>query len=428
MRPARLFCDCAKDAGVASVHVASTQPAGDDDDRMRYAADPDVGLTIDTDTEGDIVHAKRADMVLDVLKVDADKQLVFGWASVVEKNGVAIIDKQGDIIPVDELEGAAYDFVIHSRDQGDMHAKRRQGTIVESMMFTKEKQTALGIDLGQVGWWVGFKVTDPDLWAAHKRGERPEFSIGGAAVPVDQEKYAKGGRRHSRFPFDAAASGRIFHMYRVAFAYERKSLLGEWSASGTHLVGKAGRKMDEAHERAADMLNDVGGNTARETVKRVRPTAEEKLVGAAERAARAEARQHAGELVTNIDKNTRDVVRKLVDRAITGKWNVETLADKLAATGIFSDYRAEMIARTEVSRAQNFGTLAAIHHANLDGASFLKYWELGSNPCPICLQNEGQTIGVKDEFESGDLAPPVHPNCMCSIGAVEGDADALDDE
>jgi hypothetical protein len=33
-----------------------------------------------------------------------------------------------------------------------------------------------------VGWWTGFKVDSPALWAAHKRGERPEFSIGGKAV------------------------------------------------------------------------------------------------------------------------------------------------------------------------------------------------------------------------------------------------------
>jgi hypothetical protein len=121
-------------------------------------------------------------MPIDIRKADPDQRLVFGWASVIEKNGVAVIDKQGDIIPVSSMEPAAYDFVLFSRDQGDMHAETGQGRLVESMMFTVEKQQSLGIDLGMVGWWTGFRVDSDPLWAAYKRGERPEFSIGGSAV------------------------------------------------------------------------------------------------------------------------------------------------------------------------------------------------------------------------------------------------------
>lgn len=122
---------------------------------------------------------------LDIKKADPDQQLLFGWASVVEKAGRPIIDKQGDIIPVWALEPAAYDFVLHSRDQGDMHRQVGQGRLVESMVFTTDKQKALGIDLGMVGWWTGFKVDSPDLWKSIRAGERPEFSIGGQAVSVE---------------------------------------------------------------------------------------------------------------------------------------------------------------------------------------------------------------------------------------------------
>jgi hypothetical protein len=126
---------------------------------------------------------------LEIKKVDADRQLVFGWASVVEKNGQVVIDKQGDIIPVEELETAAYDFMLNGGDGGDMHERPGVAKMIESIVFTKEKQQALGIDIGLVGWWVGFKVTDADLWKAIKSGDRPEFSIGGSAVPeyIEQE-------------------------------------------------------------------------------------------------------------------------------------------------------------------------------------------------------------------------------------------------
>lgn len=120
-----------------------------------------------------------------VAKADADQQLIFGWASVVEKNGQLIIDKQGDVILPDDLEKAAYDFVLYARKHGDMHDNVGTGRLIESMVFTKEKQSLLGIDLGKVAWWTGFRVDDAETWQAHKRGELPEFSIGGTGRRVE---------------------------------------------------------------------------------------------------------------------------------------------------------------------------------------------------------------------------------------------------
>lgn len=187
-----------KDAGVNGVHARTaignerkTRAA-----RREMAAtsaaesvkNPDVGLETE-EAEGDIVHAAKAwSLPLTVKKFDQDQQLVFGWASVVEKDGMVVVDKQGDIIPPLELEKAVYKYVIDSRDQGDMHDRVGVGKMVESMVFTKDKQMALGIDLGMVGWWVGFRVDDNDLWAAVKRGERPEFSIGGASRVFNMEE------------------------------------------------------------------------------------------------------------------------------------------------------------------------------------------------------------------------------------------------
>ena len=122
-----------------------------------------------------------------IAKSDADQGQIFGWASVVEKDGKLIIDKQGDAILPEDLEKAAYDFVLNARDHGEMHSLIGTGKCIESMMFTKEKQKALGIDLKKVGWWVGFQVNDPETRAAIKRGELPEFSIGGSGRRVEME-------------------------------------------------------------------------------------------------------------------------------------------------------------------------------------------------------------------------------------------------
>lgn len=127
-----------------------------------------------------------------VAKADEEQRLIFGWASVVEISGQEVVDRQGDIISPEELESAAYDFVLSSRAHGHMHDVTGTGQLVESMVFTKEKQAALGIDIGKVAWWVGFYVESDDVWDALKRGELPEFSIGGKAVPVPVEELNDG--------------------------------------------------------------------------------------------------------------------------------------------------------------------------------------------------------------------------------------------
>ena len=117
-------------------------------------------------------------------KSDDDNRLAFGWASIAKtENGTDLIDFAGDIISPEELEAAAYDFVLHSRDGGEMHTRGGVATLVESVVFTKEKMTVMGIPDGTLpsGWWVGFYVTDEDVWQKVKGGEYPMFSIEGTA-------------------------------------------------------------------------------------------------------------------------------------------------------------------------------------------------------------------------------------------------------
>ncbi len=120
-------------------------------------------------------------MNAEIVKVDSDKRLVFGWATVTEQAGQRVTDTQGDQIGTDVLEQAAYSFVLHSREAGHMHERTGVGKLVESVVFTQEKQRALGIALGKVGWWVGFHIDDDTVWARIKAGELSAFSIHGTA-------------------------------------------------------------------------------------------------------------------------------------------------------------------------------------------------------------------------------------------------------
>jgi len=121
----------------------------------------------------------------DVRKTVGDK--VFGWASVNEDEGALVWDHEDDGILSQDLEPATYDFVKNARVATDSHDPETLGAavLIESMFFSKDKQTALGIDLGRVGWWVGFQISDPELVAKVASGERLMFSIGGKARRED---------------------------------------------------------------------------------------------------------------------------------------------------------------------------------------------------------------------------------------------------
>jgi hypothetical protein len=141
---------------------------------------------------GEYSPEKRSSFVLsgrvvNVAKIAPEKQLVFGWLSVaVDNDGELVEDLHEDAIPPEELEGAAYEFVLIHRNAGEMHERTQGvGRLVESFCTTPEKLKAMGIPQGTLpdcGWWVGFKVDDPDVWAKIKSGEYAAFSIGGTAM------------------------------------------------------------------------------------------------------------------------------------------------------------------------------------------------------------------------------------------------------
>lgn len=135
-------------------------------------------------------------------KFDEDKRLAFGWASVVEKDGLPVVDRQGDVISIDDIEEAAYTYVQKSRVGGEMHRRtaddqpHKIGEVVESVVFTKEKCKAMGLDDDMAGkWWIGMKVSDDETWQKAKDGQLAGFSIHGKGLrkSVDYDSLMMGG-------------------------------------------------------------------------------------------------------------------------------------------------------------------------------------------------------------------------------------------
>lgn len=128
-----------------------------------------------------------------------------------------------------------------------------------------------------------------------------------------------------------------------------------------------------------------------------------------------------GDLVPNpnavwqITETTRDGIRNAVSEVVRGELPVTELADKLSQDYGFSSQRAEMIARTEVHKANGEGALAGY---KASGVITQKIW-LTSDDDDVseeCSDNEDEgPIDIDEEFQSGDMTEPAHPNCRCSI-------------
>ena len=139
-----------------------------------------------------LAKADKASVTWDVefSKVDEDKHEVFGWASVVELDGKPVVDRQGDWITPDEIENAAYKYVLNSRKGGHQHKRDGEAAfhasnMIESIVFTPEKISKMGLpDDFPVGWWVGYKVHDGETWDKVKRGDVTGFSIHGSGKRV----------------------------------------------------------------------------------------------------------------------------------------------------------------------------------------------------------------------------------------------------
>lgn len=139
--------------------------------------------------------AKRRNLTITIpiQKVQPEQGLASGWASIVtDANGVPIVDFDGDVIRVEDLEKAAQDAFMKQSGAGrggDMHEPDGVGkaSIVESMVITKAKREAFGFGPGPEGWLVTLKIHDPELRRQIREGEKLELSMAGTAEAVDLE-------------------------------------------------------------------------------------------------------------------------------------------------------------------------------------------------------------------------------------------------
>lgn len=130
------------------------------------------------------------------------------------------------------------------------------------------------------------------------------------------------------------------------------------------------------------------------------------------------ASEQAAQLVVGLDETTIDRIASAIETGIqdqigaagTGKLIHLELQDMKVS-------RALTIASTEINRAMSAATLDKLESLDIE----YKQWILDADPCPICIANADQgPIPTMDNFDSGDDAPPAHPNCRCAVAGARG--------
>lgn len=122
-----------------------------------------------------------------------------------------------------------------------------------------------------------------------------------------------------------------------------------------------------------------------------------------------------------ITDSTREMIRDDVRDAIAEGWSRKELADKLSESYAFSEERADMISRTEISRTLVMGNLEGWRNSGVVAG---KRWIVGNDHDhdDECDDNAlDDIIDIDADFSSGDDAPPAHPNCSCDILPVLAD-------
>src|SRR5262252_5352007 len=153
-------------AHVANAALKRCQDAGesDCDGRAIRQANAAVDKSFDTDALALVLEARIA-------KSDDEQRRIWGYASIaVMKNGVKLVDLQGDAIDIEELAEGWYGYVKESGALNFQHQGPVRGRLIEAVVFTPEKLALWGLqpDALPLAAWVGYEVDTPEDYAILK--------------------------------------------------------------------------------------------------------------------------------------------------------------------------------------------------------------------------------------------------------------------
>ncbi len=113
----------------------------------------------------------------------------------------------------------------------------------------------------------------------------------------------------------------------------------------------------------------------------------------------------------SINGTTREELLQTITEAKDKGESLDEISKRIAEIyNKAQDIRTDIIARTEVSAASNFGAIEGYKQAGVTEHQ----WVVVNPEDDDCLMNDGEIVKIGDAFPSGDGEPPIHPNCQCT--------------
>jgi MoxR-like ATPase len=119
-----------------------------------------------------------------------------------------------------------------------------------------------------------------------------------------------------------------------------------------------------------------------------------------------------------INETTKDELFTTIKDGISNGEDLASISERVSEVYVkATDFRTDMIARTEVSASANFGAIEAYTQAGVEKIE----WKVVNPEDDDCLMNEGVEVKIGEAFPSGDTYPPIHPNCVCTTIPIFND-------
>lgn len=153
-------------------------------------------------------------------------------------------------------------------------------------------------------------------------------------------------------------------------------------------------------------------------------------------------RKHIEDFTFLVNEREQEYMNSLIDQGLADGWTPKRLKSEIATAfsdgyhimndgklerTIPSDSWAEMVARTELNRAQTFGAASLYSAAGIQRVEWMATG--GADECPECAIADGTVQKIGDPFDGVDVPmPPAHPRCNCAISPADDDVRLSDEE
>lgn len=262
---------------------------------------------------------------------------------------------------------------------------------------------------------------NPDVLAAVTNARPPPSAFGGGFGGGNEDEAKARGEEAKDAVGPLGVNTLVKRMRgRVASAIKKAYEVGlaaarlEDAASDASLAIRASALEDDLQEAIRLGLEDAARAGAKRSFQDLGVKATRDLL----RAERADNfRTVSAGLAADVAARVSDDVRRTIAQGLVEGLDAKLIRDRLHDQFALREWEAERIARTETLRGWNAGTRDALRTLGIDAFRFVALPGADEQ----CAERDGNVYSLGDLENS----PPIHPNCRCTLVAVDEGATGI---